>query len=400
MKICVVLEYRFAQTPDGTAWAQTTFGKSFWQRYLAVFDQVQIVARATQVPGVPPTWQKVTAENVSFIAVPCYVGPLQYLWQASQVKKVLRNAFNVQDAVIMRVPSQLANDFEPFLRRMGHPYALEVVGDPYDVFAPGAVKHPLQPFFRWWFTQRMRQQCLNACALAYVTQAALQHRYPARPQAFSTNFSSIELSDEAFIPQARSVQQDKRPWRLIFVGTLEQPYKAPDVLLEACALCLQSGIALSLIMIGDGKYRAMLEAQAKKLGIHEHIQFLGQLAAGNEIRLQLDQADLFALPSRQEGLPRAMIEAMARGLPCIGSNVGGIPELLPPEAMVQPGDAKALAQKILEILADPVRMAQMAARNLAKAQLYHEEILRERRTAFYRVIKEKTEMWLEERSKR
>jgi glycosyltransferase involved in cell wall biosynthesis len=90
-----------------------------------------------------------------------------------------------------------------------------------------------------------------------------------------------------------------------------------------------------------------------------------------------------------------MIEAMARGLPCLGSTAGGIPELLPPEDMVRPGDVTTLARKIRTVVTDPERLARMSARNLEKAKEYSEEALRERRTAFYRYVRERTEAWLE-----
>lgn len=88
-----------------------------------------------------------------------------------------------------------------------------------------------------------------------------------------------------------------------------------------------------------------------------------------------------------------MIEAMALGLPCIGSTAGGIPELLPPEDMVPPNDAQALAMKIREVVSDPERMTRMSARNLEKAKGYHEDILRERRNKFYQYVKERTTEW-------
>jgi L-malate glycosyltransferase len=100
------------------------------------------------------------------------------------------------------------------------------------------------------------------------------------------------------------------------------------------------------------------------------------------------------MPSYQEGLPRAMVEAMARALPCIGSTVGGIPELLMPEDMVPPGDVAALANKIREVVTDPERMAQMSARNLDKAKEFKNELLREQRITFYRYVREQTEAWL------
>jgi glycosyltransferase involved in cell wall biosynthesis len=89
-----------------------------------------------------------------------------------------------------------------------------------------------------------------------------------------------------------------------------------------------------------------------------------------------------------------MIEAMARALPCIGSTVGGIPELLPLENMIPPGDVDSLARKIREIATDPKRMVRLSARNLESAKAYREETLRRRRNEFYRHVKECTERWL------
>jgi glycosyltransferase involved in cell wall biosynthesis len=127
--------------------------------------------------------------------------------------------------------------------------------------------------------------------------------------------------------------------------------------------------------------------------VADRVTFRGQLPAGPEVRAELDQADVFLLPSRTEGLPRALVEAMARGLPCVGSTVGGIPELLPAEDMVPPGDAGALASKIREVVTDPARMARMSERNLRAAQDYRQDVLQPRRDAFYRHVRERTEAW-------
>jgi len=187
------------------------------------------------------------------------------------------------------------------------------------------------------------------------------------------------------------------PLTLITVGTQDQLYKAPDVLIDAVATCLEGGLDLKLVLVGDGKHRGELEAQAAKLNLGERVCFLGNLLAGEAVRTQFDRADLFVLPSHQEGLPRAMIEAMARALPCIGSTVGGIPELLPPEDIVPPGNVAALAGKIREVVSHPERMTRMSARNWEKAKDYREEVLRDRRIAFYRHVRDTTEAWLKQK---
>jgi len=391
MEVVVVLEYRFERTPDGAYWTRTGFAYPFWERYLEAFDGVRVVARVYDTTEPPGGGKRADGERVSFAGVPYYVGPWQYLRAARRVRTAVRNAVKREDAVILRVESHLANVLAPLLSRTGHPYGVEVVGDPYDLFAPGAVRHPFRAFFRWWFTRALRRQCAGAAAAAYVTKAALQRRYPPQPGAFSTSFSSVELPDEAFTATPRAAHSRTGAFTLVTVGTLAQLYKAPDVLLDAVAACLRGGLDLRLTVVGDGKHRPKLEARARALGLADRAHFAGELPAGDAVRAHLDRADLFVLPSWQEGLPRAMIEAMARGLPCVGSAVGGIPELLAPEELVPPGEAAALARKIGEVLTDPGRLARLSASNWEKAREFHDDSLRGRRRAFYRRLRERTE---------
>jgi glycosyltransferase involved in cell wall biosynthesis len=391
MRVVVVLEHRFRQTPDGAVWTDGPGAYSFWQRYLAVFDEVLVVARVATATDAGPEFARADGPHVTFAAVPIYIGPREYLRKARAVRRAVRDAIAPDDAVILRVSSHLASLAFPLLRRRGQPYAVEVVADPYDVFAPGAIRHPLRPWFRTTFVRSLRSQCRHACAAAYVTAAALQRRYPPGRAAYSAYYSDVQI-DGQIAEHPRPVAS-ARPCRLVMVGGLGHFYKAPDVLIDAVARCVQEGLDLRLTLVGDGKHRPELQSRAAALGLADRVCFRGQLPAGAAVREELDHADLFVLPSRQEGLPRAMIEAMARGLPCVGSDVGGIPELLPPEDMVPPNDTEGLARKIREVAADPQRMARMSARNLEIAKEYREDLLESRRTEFYRHVRRQTEQW-------
>lgn len=388
MKVCVVLEHRFAQTPDGRVWTDGPFPYSFWTRYLAVFDGVRVVARVRSVDGPPPAAVPADGAGVAFAPIPYFVGPWSYVRQAGAVRRAMARAIAADDAVILRVPSTLAAVAFRLLARRRQPYAVEVVGDPYDAFAPGAVRHPLRPFFRWRFARDLRRHCRQAAVAAYVTAHMLQRRYPPGPRADAASYSDVQL--EGMTAQRPREYDGKGPARLVIVGSLAHLYKAQDVLLEALALCRRDRRDVRLSLVGDGPYRGRLQDQAAALGLQQHVQFLGQLTGAAAICAELDKADLFVLPSRQEGLPRAMIEAMARGLPCIGSTVGGFPELLPPEDMVPPDDAPALAAKLGEVLGDPQRMSRMSQRNLNVAQSYREDVLSQRRTAAYEALRAAT----------
>jgi glycosyltransferase involved in cell wall biosynthesis len=92
-----------------------------------------------------------------------------------------------------------------------------------------------------------------------------------------------------------------------------------------------------------------------------------------------------------------MLEAMGRGLPCIGSTAGGIPELLSQENLVPPGDVGALARKIKEVVTSPDRMQAMSAANLAKAREYARDALEQRHRQFFQHVRHTTEEWLQRR---
>ncbi len=382
--ILVTLASHYVRGPDDGVYAVArVIDYRFWSRYLAVFNRVGVAARVARTGDVPEDLPRADGPGVEFRDLPDYVGPWQYLRQRRALIHRLRAAIRDYDAFCLRVACPIGTLAWRRLRRLGRPFGVEVVADPWDALGPGSVKSIIRPVARWLADAELRAQCRTAIATAYVTRAALQRRYPPAPGAFTTHYSSIELPAKAIAGQPRTEFGSAR--RLIYVGTLAVLYKAPDVLIRALAKTGRKD--LHLTVIGDGRERPQLEVLAGACGAAGQVTFTGQLPAGQAARQALDQADLYVVPSRQEGLPRAMIEAMARGLPCIGSTAGGIPELLEPEDLVPPGDAGALARKIVELIDDPERLRRASARNLERAGEFLAETLTARRREFYETLK-------------
>jgi glycosyltransferase involved in cell wall biosynthesis len=392
MRVCVALEHRFLRLPDGTVWTQVQCAWAFWQRYLDVFDHVRCIARVRDVMGLEGEWHRADGPGVSFSGLPHYIGPAEFARRVWRVRTAVHRSLRVGDAVVLRVPGYVGALAFTRLKALGYPFGVEVIGDPYDVFAPGSVHHPLRPFFRWHMTRQLKLYCSRACAASYVTAQALQRRYPS--PAFNISASSIDLKDDAFAPAPRVYASSAQPVHLLFVGSLEHYHKAPDLLIRAFARCVSAGHNLRLTIVGDGRRRRDLELLAVESGCRERLLFRGQIPS-MAVAAELDKADVFVLPSRHEGLPRAMIEAMARGLPCIGSNVAGIPELLPANAIVPSGDLHALVDMISRVVVDPLWMTHMSARNLDEARAYRATVVQQRRAGFYRRVREATETWLQ-----
>lgn len=332
----------------------------------------------------PSGWQLADGEGVSFAGVPYYVGPWQYLAKLGAVKAAIREITARPNAFILRVPSQLAAVAFPMLRRKQQPYGLEVIADPDSVYRSGS-RITLSPFFRFKYVRELKRQCQYASAVSYVTQRALQEKYGSSTKAFVTHYSSVSLSKSNLLQRPRQFEMSGGSPRILTVGSLESLVKGADTLIAAALLCRQAGVGIQLVIVGDGRRRTSIQNRVAT-ELREHVTFLGQLPV-RAVLAEMEQADLFVLPSRSEGLPAALIEAMAQGLPCISTNVGGIPELLPPEDLVPPGSAQALASKIVEALTTPGRRDAMSRRNLLKAAEYLEDHLRPRRQQYYRVLK-------------
>jgi glycosyltransferase involved in cell wall biosynthesis len=392
VSLLLTTEGHFSITPAGALYADGPARYSTWSNYLGVFDKVAVLARVGPGNGDYFEDERADGPSVSFCPLPDYHGPWEYFHSLPELKSRVRETVANCDVCILRVPGLVGRLAWKEIRRLGRPYALEVVGDPWDALGPGTWPSLFRPIFRRAGVRELKAMCQGAVAVHYVTQNALQRRYPASWDACTVGFSDA-LMDSAFASMPileerfRRIRMKNR-LRLGFIGSLARLYKGPDVLLRASSLCRSRGVNFETVMVGDGRHAEQMKTLAGRLGVEDRTHFVPRLPFGKAIFDSLDSIDLFIMPSRAEGLPRALLEAMARGCPCIGSDVGGIPELLAADDLVPPDNPEALARKIMEVTADPERMKAMSARNLARAREFDPEVLKGMRLAFYQYVRD------------
>ena len=138
---------------------------------------------------------------------------------------------------------------------------------------------------------------------------------------------------------------------VLFVGNLVA-VKGLESLIDACALLCDRGARFRCCLIGIGPLRQSLLRQIASAGLERVIELLGPRALA-ELPDWYRAASVFVLPSRSEGIPNVILEALACGTPVVASRVGGIPEILNESSMVPPGDSEALADAIERVLASP-----------------------------------------------
>jgi len=374
-------EARFERTPDGAIWGQAAYGVPLWRRYLDVFSDVIVAARVGDVARPSTGCVQASAPRISFCPLPPYSGLRGFLRHARRVRRAVADSLLATDAVIVRSPSPIGQIAAGSAMARNKSFGAEIVGDPDQVFSAGAFHHPMRAAMQRTATAAQAYVARHAIAVMFVTRHVLQQKYPTRAQAFSA--SDAPLDDAAF--ELPSSQEPLHPsdgtFRVVTVGGLEQPYKGFSVLIDAIGSLRRAGADVSLTIVGGGRLQRDLQAQARLQAIESHVVFHGQLDRDG-VRHALDAAQLFVLPSLTEGLPRALLEAMARGLPAIGTQVGGVPELLPAECLVPPGNADALGQKIRDAMENPAVRASWSRQNREVALGYHERLLAPIREAF------------------
>lgn len=129
-------------------------------------------------------------------------------------------------------------------------------------------------------------------------------------------------------------------------------HKDQHTLVRAAAAARQRRPDLHWVIAGDGPNRRALEAESRRLGIADRVHFVGYVAEADAL---IGEADVFVLSSREEGLGSVLLHALALGTPVVATAAGGIPEVVPRDALVPVGDADALAHAVVGALERPVR---------------------------------------------
>lgn len=334
--------------------------------WLKSFDEVRIVARVEETPR--DSGRLVEGPGVRVLAVPSYQGALGLILTFARIRILLRRSITDADAVYGgRFPGIIAGLTVGAGRAIGAKTFAHVVGDPHDVLKSGVagwlgvkLAHVAQLL--------MAYQVSRVDGAIYVSEETLQRRYPVHGNARSLSRSGVSVTSGTLAEQAKVPDALRRCTTIVAVGTHDQMYKGHDLLLEALARLRARGNDVRLDVVGGGSKHELLVRLARDLGVDAHVRFLGHVETPQQIRDILDAADLFAMPSRTEGVPRALIEAMARGLPCIGSNVGGIPELLPPECLFTSNSVEELTQLLQTVIHDEKWLTEQGLANLERAR--------------------------------
>lgn len=243
-------------------------------------------------------------------------------------------------------------------RRIGVPYSF--TAHAHDIFLEDH-----------YLAQKMRSAAFGVTISEFNRKYLADKVSPIALERMRIVHCGVSPRDFVFAPALR------QPGQLLAVGRLDE-IKGFRHLVDACHLLAQRGVEFQCNVIGDGPLRAELEQRIAQASLTDKVRLLG-VRKQEEVRHFLAEASMFVLPSvvtsrgDRDGIPVALMEAMAVGLPVVSTRVSGIPELVEHGVsglLAEPGDAANLADCIQQLLVSPERAQQMAVR--ARQQVEHD----------------------------
>lgn len=363
---------------DGV-YCSTTLTDDLFQRYFRVVDELYV---ATRVYKIETTYleahqEKITLPGVKIIEFPNLNKPQYVLTRIPEAKKRLTDAISKVDLVFIRggIIAVLASRI---CRKAGKPYLVEVAGYAWgEYWNHSYIGKLIAPYMEYQSKKSIR----DAKYVVYVTEKWLQNKYPTNGEStYASNVILQDIDDDSLDRRLEKISKRKSDdvWVLGTTAVVNKA-KGQQYVIEAMSK-LDSSYNIRYELVGTGNIE-YLKKIAKKYNVENRVVFRGELSH-QEVLNWLDTIDTYIQPSMQEGLPRALIEAMSRGCPAIGSTTAGIPELLTQETIFKRGNVKSLIEAMKTVYSSD--WCDLARINHNKSKEYQIDVLDDRRTNLYK----------------
>lgn len=355
-----------------------------FERYYTLSENLTVAMRVneSQIEKLESKYSKITVQPLEIVKCPNISNLKGQFYNKKEARDIISKNVRESDFIVSRIPSLLGFIAIEEAIKFKKPYIVELVACPWDAYWNHSARGKIVAPFMYFKTKR---KVKNAKYVIYVTNNFLQKRYPTNGK--NTSCSNVSL--EKFNPEVLNSRLEKINTRMpnekIVIGTtaaVNVRYKGQQYIIEALAKLKKQGYVNYEYQLVGGGDQSYLKSEAEKHNVLDQVVFLGPLPH-EKVFNWLKGIDLYAQPSRQEGLPRALIEAMSKAVPALGAKTAGIPELL--ESNFVFSNTKRNIDEICSILLslDKPTLIKQAKRNYEESTKYSKEIIEERRKKFF-----------------
>lgn len=381
----MVQEEHFIKNDKGEIYATRVLNEKIFNRYLEYFDEVIVFARVSKSNNVVKEL-KVNTDRLSFVEIPDFRGPKEMLMKSIKIVSKFRKACSDAEVIFLRGPSMLTIFLYRFIPKNKITSVEFMMGATYFIEDDSFIAKKVNKII----DNEAKKLVKKANATLYVTEEALQKEYPPNAKAyedsnddyFTCGVSDVVIEKE-YLFERLPMNSESNHFILISVGFMDSYRKGQHILIETVKILKDKGYSIELRLIGEGKKKEEFEQLAKRLGLEKEVLFLGKISSRETLFQQLKESDIFLLPSKLEGLPRVIIEALSASLPVIASDVNGNSELVQSELLVQEFKASNYSEKIQELIENPGFYNDISKENYKKALDYLPDKLDLKRRLFF-----------------
>jgi len=373
---------------DGNYYFKSQEWYDFYLRYLRVFEELRIANRVIDEPILKNGRILCDDSRIEIHPLPIFHGPVEYAKTYFAAGRAMKDAVLGCDAAILRLPSTVAQRISKQVLKAGIPFATEIVFDACD--GADTANNLIEKTLWRIIDGQMRRTCAKADGVACVTAEYLQRRYfSKKPNLFVSNYSTLNLDKCFFTAPRKYPEKDVLTIAHVDLQIGLHSRKGTDIIIQALSkLKKEKGIIVNVKFAGDDwdNSKEKILNYAREFGIDGQVECTGLLSR-TELTKFLDESDLFVLPTKAEGLPRVIIEAIAKGLPTITTPASGNPELISEDYLVPFYDVETLAMKIENLVIDKAEYERISKENYEHSLQYEGSLLQGRRDEFYKQLK-------------
>lgn len=362
-------------------YAQTLTYDFFKERYLKYFKNIIVSTRTKNIEdetGYKTGYKITNGNNVSVIPINNYKNMSDYILKRKKIEKEITNIIKNVDKVIIRMPSIIGIIAFYICKKLNKDYLIELVACPLDGYLNhknklGIIVAPIMYF-------KTKSVVHNANKVLYVTKKFLEKRYPTKGISYQCSDVSLKNASNILKNRLKRIDTQKEYTNLVTIGNVNMKYKGYKYTIKALNYLKKLGKNnYKFYIIGNGDNKSLMK-YIKKYNLKNEVYFLGSLKH-SEVFNELKDKDIYIQSSLQEGLPRAVIEAMSMSLPVIASNAGGTEELINKENLFKKRNYKELALKILNMNSN--NQKKYAKINYDKSKEYNNDTLNKKRDKIY-----------------
>ena len=375
---------RLKQATNGEWYTDGNFTSEVWERYLSVCDSLTIVLRKEKkiytIEETEKRFNKIEgSKKIRIVALEDITNPkinmVNFLVR-KRIKAIIYREVRNADKLIIRSDSFYTYIAHDAAMQFNKPYYYEVTGFAFEAMTYHSL---LGKLLAKSCEKKAKILAKDAEQAIYVTNEALQKRYPSKKMLGCSDVQLPSFDDSVLDSRLERIENTKdKSFVLGTAAFLDVRWKGQENVIRALALLKKQGITniyYELIGLGEGEY---LRKLAQKFDVSGQVRFLGA-KTHNEVFAWLDNIDIYIQPSYQEGLCRAILEAMSRACPVICSNTGGNYELVSKRYIFECGDFCKLADILKNI---SVELPKMAIQNFEMAKKFNKNKLDLQRLAF------------------